>query len=105
MLAAMHRAFSAALAAFALLALGCASAGAGDPAREGDYDLATRLRMLGLAPQGETVRRGPYAMVHVMDARGRTLRVVADEEAGEIISILPVQGPTASHPKPQIVHA
>jgi hypothetical protein len=101
----MNRTLSIAVAGFALLALVSAPAGAGDPARaEGGYDLAARLRVLGLAPQGEALRRGPYDVVYVVDGRGRTLRVVADEEAGEIISIVPVQGASLSHVRPHIIH-
>lgn len=57
------------------------------------YELFDRLRMLELEPQGQPVRRGPYYVLHAIDARGRTLRVVADAELGDILSIAPVHGP------------
>jgi hypothetical protein len=106
MLTAMHRTLSAALAGFALLALTCAPAGADDPgvSAEGGFDLATRLRAMGLAPQGDALQRGPYQIVYAVDARGRTLRVVADEELGEIISIAPVHGAWDQHARPHIIH-
>jgi hypothetical protein len=69
------------------------------------YDLLNRLRALELEPQGEPVRRGPYYVLHAIDARGRTLRVVADAELGDILSIAPVRGP-AWHQQggPRIIH-
>ena len=69
------------------------------------YELFTRLRMLELEPQGEPLRRGPYYVLHAVDARGRTLRVVADAELGDILSITPARAPLwRPQGAPRIIH-
>jgi hypothetical protein len=105
----MKRTFGFAFACFALATLSCASAGPADPESlmpvapaEGRYDLATQLRVLGLAPRGESLRRGRYKMLYAVDRRGRTLRVVADDELGAIIFIAPPQAAWRTH-GPQII--
>jgi hypothetical protein len=69
------------------------------------YELLTRLRMLELEPQGEPIRRGPYYVLNAADARGRVLRVVADAELGDILSIAPARGPLwRPRGVPRIIH-
>lgn len=69
------------------------------------YELFTRLRMLELEPQGEPVRRGPYYVLHAADTRGHILRVVADAELGDILSIAPARAPLwRPHGAPRIIH-
>jgi hypothetical protein len=68
-------------------------------------ELFERLRLLALEPQGQPVRRGPYYVLHAIDARGRTLRIVADAELGDILSIAPVHAPGwQSQGGPRIIH-
>ncbi len=69
------------------------------------YALVERLRMLGLEPQGEPIRRGPYYVLQAIDPRGRTLRVVADAELGDILSIAPMRVPGwQAQGGPRIIH-
>jgi hypothetical protein len=68
-------------------------------------DLLNRLRMLELEPQGQPVRRGPYYVLHAADARGRSLRVVADAEVGDILSISPARAAGwRTYGGPRIIH-
>jgi hypothetical protein len=69
------------------------------------YELFARLRMLELEPKGEPVRRGPYYILHAADSRGRVLRVVADAELGDILSIMPARAPVwRPQGPPRIIH-
>jgi hypothetical protein len=55
-----------------------------------DEILAT-LRSMGLGPTGVLRRRGPYYVLHAYDARGLEVRVVADAQFGDILSVTPAR--------------
>ncbi|MGH6665691.1 MAG: hypothetical protein ACREB2_12435 [Pseudolabrys sp.] len=76
------------LAGVALLA-GLAMAAARDVLAPAEI-LAT-VRSMGLGPTGALHRRGPFYVLHAYDARGLELRVVADAQFGDIVSITPAR--------------
>jgi len=53
------------------------------------YEILTRVRTLALDPIGEPVRRGPYYILRAYDRRGAEVRVVADAEYGDVLSVTP----------------
>jgi hypothetical protein len=71
-----------------------------------DEILVTASQM-GLVPAGKPLRRGPYYVFHAYDRRGLEVRVVADAQLGDILSVVPA-GPIALvSPKdrpPRIIH-
>lgn len=81
-----------------------------EPVTEADalpaYEIVTTVRSMGLRPSDEPVRRGPYYVLHATDARGTALRVVADAQFGDILSVAPTQN--AASPLyqrgPHIIH-
>jgi hypothetical protein len=92
----MNRAWTIGLA-IVVAAIGCSSAGAHSPQRAAGVrpqalPVATILdtvREMGLAPNRQTVRRGPYYVLHAVDLRGIERRIVADAYFGDILSITP----------------
>ena len=54
-------------------------------------DILANLRQMGLNPIGEPVLRGPYYVMHAYDPRGIEMRVVADAQFGDILSVLPAR--------------
>ena len=56
------------------------------------YEILTRVRTLALDPIGEPVRRGPYYILHAYDRRGTEVRVVADAQFGDVLSVRPAVG-------------
>jgi hypothetical protein len=56
------------------------------------YEILTRVRTLALDPIGEPVRRGPYYVLHAYDRRGTEVRVVADAQFGDVLSVRPAVG-------------
>ena len=69
----------------------------------------TTVRAMGLNPISEPVRRGPYYVLQAYDARGIQVRVFADAQFGDILSIAPANRPnTAYEPRyergPRIIH-
>jgi hypothetical protein len=62
---------------------------------------------MGLVPVGKPLRRGPYYVFHAYDRDGFEVRVVADAQLGDILSVVPA-GPVALvSPKdrpPRIIH-
>jgi hypothetical protein len=70
------------------------------------YEIATTVRSMGLRPDDEPVRRGPYYVLHATDQRGTALRVVADAKFGDILSVMPAQnGATPQYQRgPHIIH-
>ena len=70
-------------------------------------DVLDSVRQMGLAPNAQPVRRGPYYIVHAIDPRGVELRVVADAQFGDILSVTPAQ-PYSFAPNyvrgPRIIH-
>ena len=85
----------------------------GEPVTEADAlpadAVLTTVRAMGLNPISEPVRRGPYYVLQAYDARGIQVRVFADAQFGDILSIAPANRPnTAYGPRyergPRIIH-
>jgi hypothetical protein len=73
------------------------------------YEIVTAVRAMGLNPISDAVRRGPYYVLHAYDPRGVEVRVVADAQFGDILSIAPARAlNTAYAPRyergPRIIH-
>ncbi|HEX5508403.1 MAG TPA: hypothetical protein VFX37_07850 [Pseudolabrys sp.] len=52
-------------------------------------DILKTIRTMGLDPVTEPVRRGDLYVLHALDPHGVEMRVVADVDFGEILSIVP----------------
>lgn len=65
--------------------------------------ILTNVRLMGLYPTSSPRRRGPYYVMHAVDPRGTALRVVADAELGDIVSLTPVFAPRFDA-GPRIIH-
>jgi len=66
------------------------TAAAALPARERAlpaHEIVASVRALGFDPTTQAFRRGPYYVLHARDPYGVQLRIVADAELGDIISI------------------
>jgi hypothetical protein len=57
------------------------------------YEILNSVRAFGLRPTTQALRRGPYYVLHAVDARGLEVRVVADAQLGDIVSIVPIAAP------------
>jgi hypothetical protein len=73
------------------------------------YEILTTVRAMGINPISEPVRRGPYYVLHAYDPRGIEVRVVADAQFGDILSIAPTRALNAAYaPRyergPRIIH-
>ena len=71
------------------------------------YEIVTRVRELALDPASRPIRRGPYYVLHAFDRRGVEMRVVADAQLGDILSVAPVRPVAAYAPPrggPRIIH-
>jgi hypothetical protein len=70
-------------------------------------DILVTANELGLVPFGKPHRRGPYYVFHAYDRYGLEMRVVADAQLGDILSVVPV-GPVAlvspNDRPPRIIH-
>jgi hypothetical protein len=70
-------------------------------------EIVATVREMGLAPNSEVLRRGPYYVLHALDTDGVELRVVADAHFGDILSVRPAQ-PYSLAPDyvraPRIIH-
>lgn len=66
-------------------------------------DLLTSVRLLGLTPMTRPFRQGPFYVLHAVDLRGTTLRVVADADLGDIVSVTPIIAPRYDA-GPRIIH-
>lgn len=66
-----------------------------EPVTEADalpaYEILTTVREMGLDPNTEPVRRGPYYVLHAIDPLGVVMRVVADAALGDILSVVPAR--------------
>lgn len=68
-------------------------------------EIADIVRAAGLDPDGEPVLRGRYYILRAFDPYGGALRVLADAQFGDILSILPVQRAyRARYGGPRIIH-
>jgi len=70
------------------------------------YEIVTRVRELALQPTSRPIRRGPYYVLHAYDRRGVEMRVVADAQLGDILSVAPVRpvGYAPLRGGPRIIH-
>ncbi len=57
------------------------------------YEIVTMVRSLGLNPVGRITRQGPYYVLHAVNPRGVEVRVVADAQFGDILSVAPLRAP------------
>ena len=72
-------------------------------------EILTTVRSMGLDPIGEPLRRGPYYVLHAYDPRGVEVRVVADAQLGDILSVTPARAPINTYTPyyvrgPRIIH-
>ena len=77
----------------------------GRPAQE----VLNTVRAMGLDPAGEPVRDGQHYVLKAYNRRGIEMRVVADVQFGDIVSIAPARAPNAAYapdiPRgPRIIH-
>ncbi|HZT26935.1 MAG TPA: hypothetical protein VFA57_14645 [Pseudolabrys sp.] len=61
------------------------------------------VRSFGLQPTTQALRRGPYYVLHAVDSRGLQMRVVADAQLGDIVSVSPLVIPRYDS-APRIIH-
>ncbi len=71
-----------------------------EPVTEADampaYEVLTAVRAMRLNPTAEPVRQGPYYVLNAIDPRGVSVRVVADAQYGDILSVAPLPQQTAT---------
>jgi hypothetical protein len=67
------------------------------------HEIVASVRALGFDPTTQAFRRGPYYVLHARDPYGVQLRIVADAELGDIISIGQVYVPSY-FAGPRIIH-
>jgi hypothetical protein len=67
----------------------------GEPVTAADampaYEILTTVRELGLDPISQPLQRGPYYVLHAIDPLGVEMRVVADAQLGDILSVTPAR--------------
>lgn len=72
-------------------------------------EILTAMRSMGLDPIGRPLRRGHYYVMHAYDPYGVEVRVVADAQLGDIVSVSParalnnIYAPRYEH-APRIIH-
>lgn len=55
------------------------------------YEIVAAVRSMGLTPLGRPARQGPYYVLHAADPRGVEMRVVADAQFGDVLSVTPTR--------------
>lgn len=69
------------------------------------HEIVSRILAVGLDPIGRPLRRGPYYVAHAYDTRGDEVRVVADAQLGDILSVAPVLAVVPRYDAgPRIIH-
>jgi hypothetical protein len=69
------------------------------------YAILTTVRDMGFDPISRPARRGPYYVLRALDARGVEMNVVADAQAGDILSVVPARRPGMAYNRgPRIIH-
>ena len=58
-----------------------------------DSAILNSVRALGFIPTTPALRRGPYYVLHAYNPRGVEVRIVADAELGDIVSVQPLLTP------------
>jgi hypothetical protein len=85
--------FALAIAAVAALPADHANAGQWYERVTGEaaspQDILSIVRYMGYQPTTQVVRRGPYYVVHAYDPGGVEMRVIADAQFGDILSVEP----------------
>lgn len=66
-------------------------------------EILNNVGAIGLRPTTQALRRGPYYVLHAVDRRGVEVRVVADAQLGDIVSVAPVLAPRFNG-GPRIIH-
>jgi len=70
--------------------------------------IVTSIAELGFSLIGQPLRRGPYYVLHAYDRRGGEVRIVADAQLGDVLSVTPVLPLNAYTPRynagPRIIH-
>ena len=103
----------AAAALAATLAFAAADSFRYEPVTDADalpaYEILSTLSMMGLNPISQPARRGPYYVLHAYDPRGIEVRVVADAQFGDILSIVPARALSVAYGPyyqrgPRIIH-
>ena len=67
------------------------------------YEIVNNVRALGFRPTTQALRRGPYYVMHAYDPHGVEVRVVADAQLGDVVSVTPVSTPRYNG-GPHIIH-
>lgn len=103
----------AATAFAAMLSFAAAGSSLHQPVTEADalpaFEILATVRAMGLNPISEPARRGPYYVLHAYDPGGIEVRVVADAQLGDIVSIAPARTLNAGYAPqyqrgPRIIH-
>ncbi len=73
------------------------------------YEIVTTVRAMGLDPISDPVRRGPYYVLHAYDPSGLEVRVVADAQFGDVLSVAPARALSPAYALryehgPRIIH-
>jgi hypothetical protein len=73
------------------------------------YEILSNVRSLGLDPTSAPALRGPYYVLHALDAHGVEMQVVADAQLGDIVSVVPMRLPASAYGPdyergPRIIH-
>jgi hypothetical protein len=72
------------------------------------YEIPNNVRAMRLNPTSQSARHGPYYVLHAVDPRGVEMRVVADVQSGDIVSITPARASVAYAQRydnsPRIIH-
>ncbi len=100
----LYAGVAVALAGFASVAVTLANPlrrGEPDDAVDADamppYEVLSTIRGLGFDPISQPVRRGNYYVLHAYDARGSEMRIVADVQFGDIVSVSPARAANAAY--------
>jgi hypothetical protein len=56
-------------------------------------EILNNVSAIGLRPTTQALRRGVYYVLHAVDRRGVAVRVVADAQLGDIVSVTPLLAP------------
>jgi hypothetical protein len=66
-------------------------------------EILNKVTAFGLRPTTQALRRGPYYVLHAVDRRGVEVRVMADAQLGDIVSVAPLMVPRFNS-GPRIIH-
>jgi hypothetical protein len=66
-------------------------------------EILNNISALGFRPITQALRRGPYYVLHAVDRRGVEVRIMADAQLGDIVSVAPLLAPRFNG-GPRIIH-